>query len=107
MPYFVNKFLFFVFIITTCFWACENDLKPQEDYLVGTWQSGMPKLQQALLDSLVACLPGPSSGNESLIDEAVKKALATAVRNHYKQHPEALELQASGEITPATVANHQ
>jgi len=28
------------------------------------------------------------------------------VRVHYKKYPKALGLQASGEVVPATVANH-
>ena len=33
-------------------------------------------------------------------------ALAAAVRDFYRAHPEALELQASGGKIPPTVANH-
>lgn len=77
--------------------------------LIRSWQANMPAPQQQLLQSLLACLPSPESSSDakSLIDESVKKALANAVRAHYKQHPEALALQASGEIIPPTVANHQ
>ena len=40
------------------------------------------------------------------VDEKTKKALAQAVRKHYKKYPEALSMQASGEIIPPTVDNH-
>ncbi|MGB1309670.1 MAG: coproporphyrinogen III oxidase [Leucothrix sp.] len=76
--------------------------------LMQSWQSQMPTPQHELLTSLVDCLPPLASvGSGSLIDDTVKKALATAVRAHYKQHPEALALQASGDVIPPTVANHR
>jgi len=37
----------------------------------------------------------------------IKQKLANAVREHYKRHPEALDMQASGNITPPTVENHR
>lgn len=77
--------------------------------LIRSWLPKMPTPQEKLLQSLLDCLPAPepSSDSKSLIDESAKRALATAVRSHYKQYPEALALQASGEIIPPTVANHQ
>ena len=36
-----------------------------------------------------------------------KLALAGALRQHYRAHPAALELQAAAEIVPPTVANHR
>jgi len=40
------------------------------------------------------------------VEEDTKKKLASAVRTHYKKYPEALRLQASGEIILSTVDNH-
>ncbi len=71
--------------------------------LLKRWKVLMPKPQdelvQALLDALPAEVPTP-------VDVETKKALATAVRSHYKKYPKALSMQASGEIIPDTVNNH-
>jgi len=40
------------------------------------------------------------------VDEAVKQKLAAVVRNHYRTHPEAIAMQASGDVIPPTVHNH-
>ena len=76
--------------------------------LLQSWNAKMLAPQDELLHRLVECLPVPDASSQmSLIDESVKVALATAVRAHYKQYPEALALQASGEVILPTVANHQ
>ena len=80
--------------------------------LIRSWKHNMPVPQGELLDALLDCLPQPDfSGSiddsRYLIDEPVKKALANAVRKHYKQYPEAMALQASGNVIPPTVANHR
>ena len=71
--------------------------------LLKRWKVLMPKPQdelvQALLDALPVEVPTP-------VDVETKKALATAVRTHYKKYPEALSMQASGETVPDTVNNH-
>jgi coproporphyrinogen III oxidase len=75
----------------------------------------MPEPQGELLDALLQCLPqsassdfsGSIDGSRYLINESVKKALANAGRKHYKQYPEAMALQASGNVIPPTVANHR
>ena len=72
------------------------------DILV-TWQELMPKPQDELVAALLKALPDETP---TPVDEKTKKALANAVRKHYKKHPEALSMQASGEIVPPTVANH-
>ena len=58
------------------------------------------KLVEALLNALPNEVPTP-------VDEKTKKALAEVVRKHYKKYPEALSMQASGEIIPPTVDNHK
>jgi len=40
------------------------------------------------------------------VTDNVRASLAQVVRSHYRAHPEALALQASGNIIPPTVANH-
>lgn len=71
--------------------------------LLTSWVDKMPKPQEklvlALLDALPKEMPTP-------VEENTKKRLAQAVRNHYTVYPEALSMQASGEIIPPTVDNH-
>ena len=71
--------------------------------LLYSWLEKMPKPQDKLLLDLLDALP---EGQIVLVDEDVKKRLANAVREHYKKYPEALSMQASGEIIPPTVDNH-
>ena len=89
---------------------CQNDvgilgsLPPQIDKnLLASWQSRMPEPQDRLLDKLLGVLPNTGT---CTIDDPVKLNLADAVRAHYQQFPEALDLQASGNSTPPTVNNH-
>ncbi len=72
--------------------------------LLYNWLEKMPEPQDKLLLSLIDALP---EGKIVPIDTTVKKRLAEAVRKHYKAHPEALSMQASGEIIPPTVENHR
>ncbi len=67
------------------------------------WQELMPKPQDELVAALLKTLPNVSP---TPVEEKTKKALANAVRKHYKKHPEALSMQASGDIIPPTVDNH-
>ncbi|MBA1420958.1 MAG: coproporphyrinogen III oxidase [Epsilonproteobacteria bacterium] len=71
--------------------------------ILSTWQELMPKPQDELVAALLKALP---KENPTPVDEKTKKVLANAVRKHYKKHPEALSMQASGEIIPPTVDNH-
>lgn len=72
--------------------------------LLESWKKSMPELQQKLLERLLGALPLTSV---ALVNQAVKEDLACAVREHYKHHPEALSLQASGNSIPPTVDNHK
>lgn len=71
--------------------------------LLASWVALMPKPQDVLMEALLAALPKKMP---TPVDEDTKKKLANAVRTHYKKFPEALSLQASGEIIPPTVDNH-
>ncbi|MES0370805.1 MAG: coproporphyrinogen III oxidase [Mariprofundaceae bacterium] len=71
--------------------------------LLTSWVSRMEKPQDRLLLELIDALPDNSS---SLVDESVKQKLASVVRDHYRKHPEAIAMQASGETVPSTVQNH-
>jgi len=71
--------------------------------ILSTWQSLMAHPQNELVAMLLKALPNKMP---TPVDEETKKKLANAVRKHYKKYPEALSMQASGEIIPPTVDNH-
>lgn len=71
--------------------------------LLASWVEIMPKPQDKLLLSLLQVL---TNEIPTPIDVDIKIKLANAVRMHYKKYPEALRMQASGEIVPPTVTNH-
>lgn len=72
--------------------------------LLASWTSKVPSPQDALVQGLVNALPDESP---SPVTEAAKRALAQVVREHYTGHPEALAMQASGDVVPPTVSNHR
>lgn len=72
--------------------------------LLASWCELLPKPQDQLLEGLLDCLP---DGETSLVDTNVKRAVAQVVREHYQKNPEALAMQASGNIVPPTVENHR
>lgn len=71
--------------------------------LLESWIEKMPPPQDILVKALLKALPNEMP---TPVDEKTKKTLAKAVRKHYKKYPEALSMQASGEIIPPTVDNH-
>lgn len=73
--------------------------------LLATWRDKVPAIQRPLVDALVAALP---EGEDRVpVTEDTKRHLAAAVRAHYGAHPDALALQARGDVIPPTVANHR
>ena len=72
--------------------------------LLATWATLVEAPVDALVASLLAALPGDGV---VVVDDAVKRALAAAVRAFYTANPQALELQARGDVLPPTVANHR
>ncbi|MBH23487.1 MAG: coproporphyrinogen III oxidase [Myxococcales bacterium] len=70
---------------------------------LASWISKLPSPQDTLLAALVEALP---EGSPSVLTPEVRLALAQVVRSHYQRHPEALALQARGDVLPPTVANH-
>jgi len=72
--------------------------------LLTSWLTKMQSPQDQLLTALIDVLP---TTNPCLIDEPTKQKLADVVRHHYNTHPEALSMQASGDIIPPTVNNHR
>ena len=71
--------------------------------LLSSWVEKMSKPQDELVKTLLTALP---IENPTPVEAETKKKLANAVRGHYKKFPEALSMQASGNIVPPTVDNH-
>jgi len=71
--------------------------------LLASWTALMPKPQDELVAALLEALPNEMP---TPVETETKKKLANAVRAHYKKFPEALSMQASGNIVPPTVDNH-
>ncbi|HRC56165.1 MAG TPA: coproporphyrinogen III oxidase [Kofleriaceae bacterium] len=85
-----------------------GSLPPSIDpVLLASWAKLVPPPQGELVDRLVAVLAGTPASSGVTVDAAAKHALAKAVREHYRLHPRALDLQASGDVVPPTVSNHQ
>ena len=69
--------------------------------LLRSWAQRVEFPQDALVNSLVNAI-----NIDGKIDAPTKVKLAEVVRVHYKEHPEALKMQASGNTIPSTVGNH-
>lgn len=72
--------------------------------LLTSWVGRLPGVQNDLLASLIDVL---EDEERSEVREEIKSPLASVVRRHYRAHPEALSLQASADVIPPTVNNHQ
>jgi coproporphyrinogen III oxidase len=72
--------------------------------LLASWEERVPEPQRPLLRGLVNALPDEAPSH---VTDDVRRDLAQVVRAHYRAHPEALDLQASGNVVPPTVANHE
>lgn len=72
--------------------------------LLASWKSRLDSPQDELLDAILAPLPDLSP---CPIGDEIKQALADGVRAHYQAHPDALNMQASGNVIPPTVENHR
>ena len=71
--------------------------------LLRSWTTRLPAPQDRLLAQIADVL---TDGKPSVLTPSVRESLAQTVRAHYRAHPEALALQARGDILPPTVANH-
>jgi len=71
--------------------------------LLRSWIARMDSPQHHLLAALISVLPDTAPAR---VDEGVKQKLAAVVRSHYATFPEAIAMQATGDITPSTVSNH-
>ncbi len=72
--------------------------------LLASWVEKLVAPQDILLEAIVNVL---SDEKPCIVDENTKLALAKVVREHYKQNPKALSLQAQGNSVPTTVENHK
>ena len=70
--------------------------------LLLSWKEKMPKGQEDLLKGIADCLDEDGS-----VEEEQKIKLAQAVRSFYQKNPEALKMQASGNVSVPTVQNHK
>jgi coproporphyrinogen III oxidase len=71
--------------------------------LLASWKQKMAAPQDLLLEKMMACL---SDEAVCAVEDETKQALANCVRKHYQTHPEAIDMQASGNTKPPTVDNH-
>ncbi|MFZ5503739.1 MAG: coproporphyrinogen III oxidase [Pseudomonadota bacterium] len=71
--------------------------------LLASWKPKMPKPQDQLLQGMIDCLPDTGV---CPVEDDTKQALANFMRTHYRAHPEAIDMQASGNSIPPTVSNH-
>jgi coproporphyrinogen III oxidase len=94
-----------------------NENRPQNDLgimgslpshvdreLLRSWAARVEPPQDVLVQRLADTLP---DAGPSLVGDEAKLALARGVREFYRQHPRALDLQASGNVAVPTVRNHQ
>ena len=71
--------------------------------LLASWKQKMQAPQDLLLERMIACL---TDKEVCPVEDDTKQALANCVRKHYLAHPEAIDMQASGNTVPPTVNNH-
>lgn len=72
--------------------------------LLTSWVHRLPHPQTVLLQELLNILPEETVVN---LTSEIRKRLAEVVRSHYQKYPEAIALQARGDILPPTVAHHE
>lgn len=71
--------------------------------LLASWAERVDSPQDELVRAIAAALP---ADHPCEVTDARRAELAQLVRGHYRAHPEALSMQATGDIVPPTVDNH-
>jgi len=71
--------------------------------LLASWKQRMQAPQDLLLEKMIDCL---TDKEVCPVEDVTKQSLANCVRKHYLAHPEAIDMQASGNTVPPTVNNH-
>lgn len=84
---------------------------------VGIMGSLPSRIDRGLLESFSKLVDEPQNylvekivdaiQDDGVVDVKVKQRLANVVREHYRQYPESLKFQASGNSIPSTVGNHK
>jgi coproporphyrinogen III oxidase len=74
--------------------------------LLASWSARVTPPHDTLVRALVEALPA-SAGAPSPVEAETKQALAAVVRAFYRAHPEAVAMQAAGNVIPPTVSNHR
>jgi coproporphyrinogen III oxidase len=72
--------------------------------LLSSWKNSVSTPQDQLVQEILDVLPNDSP---CVVNKEVKRALAEVVRQHYTTNPQALGMQAQGNVVPETVGNHQ
>ena len=76
--------------------------------LLASWQSKVEPPQDELVRELVAQLvKALPDASPAVVSDEVKLKLVRTVREHYQKNPEALAMQASGNVIVPTVDNHR
>ena len=71
--------------------------------LLASWLGKVPAPQEELLKAFLTVLPAQAVVE---VNDEIKMLLANAVRAFYQQFPEAIDLQARGNVVPPTMKNH-
>ena len=71
--------------------------------LLASWVEKLTVPQNQLLENILNVLPNDIP---CVVDEKTKLELAEVVRNYYLLNPEALDMQAKGNVIPPTINNH-
>lgn len=74
--------------------------------LLGSWSHRVSPPHDTLVRALVEALPA-TDGGPSPVEAPTKQALAAVIRQFYRAHPEAIAMQAAGDVIPPTVGNHR
>ena len=72
--------------------------------LLRQWVPQMPQPQDQLLSKIIEVFSGPSPWE---VNAEAKVKIAGKMREHYQRFPEALSLQASGNVIPQVVTHHR
>ncbi|HET9621584.1 MAG TPA: coproporphyrinogen III oxidase [Kofleriaceae bacterium] len=75
--------------------------------LLASWAAKVTPPVDGLVRALVDAIPAAAGDAPSPVDAATKQALAGVVRGFYRAHPEAIAMQAQGNVIPPTVKNHR
>jgi len=70
--------------------------------LLLSWKDKTPSQQEGLVEAIASCFD-----DSGAVEDEQKAALAQTAREYFKNNPEALKIQASGNVSVPTVQNHK